>query len=172
MSIEELVKKYIKRNGWSFSHDGECADAIRAALTEQAAEHERKQALLLEAHCERVSSLQERIRELEALMALMVPGGFPSDVMTAAGLVYHGKRDKVLAERLRIGAQSMLAAAPELLEALELLMKYSARPSCESLHHDKKYRHTALEPCPAEVNLYQARIMAEDAIAKAKGETK
>jgi len=66
----------------------------------------------------------------------------------------------------------LLAAAPELLEALELLMKYSARPSCESLHHDKKYRHTALEPCPAEANLYQARIMAEDAIAKAKGKTK
>ena len=64
----------------------------------------------------------------------------------------------------------LIAAAPELLEALELLMKYSARPSCESLHHDKKYRHTALEPCPAEVNLYQARIMAEDAIAKATGE--
>ena len=66
----------------------------------------------------------------------------------------------------------LIAAAPELLEALELLMKYSARPSCESLHHDKKYRHTALEPCPVEANLYQARIMAEDAIAKAKGETK
>ncbi len=64
----------------------------------------------------------------------------------------------------------LIAAAPELLEALELLMKYSARPSCESLHHDKKYRHTALEPCPAEANLYQARIMAEDAIAKATGE--
>lgn len=32
-------------------------------------------------------------------------------MITAAGLVYHGKRDKVLAERLRIGAQSMLAAA-------------------------------------------------------------
>jgi len=83
------------------------AHSIPAALTEQAAEHDRKQALLLEAHCERVSSLQERIRQLEALM---VPGGFPSDVMTAAGLVYHGKRDKALAERLRIGAQSMLAA--------------------------------------------------------------
>ena len=66
----------------------------------------------------------------------------------------------------------LISAAPELLEALELLMKYSARPSCESLHHDKKYRHTALEPCPAEANLYQARIMAEDAIAKAKGKTK
>ena len=65
----------------------------------------------------------------------------------------------------------VFAAAPELLEALELLMKYSARPSCESLHHDKKYRHTALEPCPVEANLYQARIMAEDAIAKAKGKT-
>lgn len=55
-----------------------------------------------------VQNLEQRIRELEALM---VPGGFPSDVMTAAGLVYHGKRDKVLAERLSIGAQSMLAAA-------------------------------------------------------------
>jgi len=147
MSIEELVKKYIKRNGWSFSHDGECADAIRAALTEQAAEHERKQALLLEAHCERVSSLQERIRELEALM---VPGGFPSDVMTAAGLVYHGKRDKVLAERLRIGAQSMLAAAPELLEAL-------------------KEAVCALEVCGKD---YRATEIARAAIAKAKGETK
>ena len=71
---------------------------------------------------------------------------------------------------LRKGEQE--GAAPELLEALELLMKYSARPSCESLHHDKKYRHTALEPCPVEANLYQVRIMAEDAIAKAKGETK
>lgn len=55
-----------------------------------------------------IAPLRERIRQLEALM---VPGGFPSDVITAAGLVYHGKRDKVLAERLRIGAQSMLAAA-------------------------------------------------------------
>ena len=97
--LEETVAEYDRRI---------VAEAMRAALTELAAEHDRKQALLLEAHCERVSSLQERIRELEALM---VPGGFPSDVMTAAGLVYHGKRDKVLAERLSIGAQSMIAAA-------------------------------------------------------------
>ena len=52
---------------------------------------------------------EQRIRELEVQR---VPEGFPSDVMTAAGLVAHGKQDKVLAERLRIGAQSMLAAAP------------------------------------------------------------
>lgn len=58
-------------------------------------------------------AFRKRVRELEALM---VPGGFPSDVITAAGLVYHGKRDKVLAERLSIGAQSMLAAAPALKE--------------------------------------------------------
>jgi len=64
MSIEELVKKYTDMHGLI---DGlTSVDAMRAALTEQAAEHDRKQALLLEAHCERVSSLQERIRELEA----------------------------------------------------------------------------------------------------------
>lgn len=40
MDIEAIVKKYIRRNGWSFSHDGECADAIRAALTELAVEYE------------------------------------------------------------------------------------------------------------------------------------
>ena len=64
----------------------------------------------------------------------------------------------------------LIAAAPELLEALVLLMKHSAKPSCGSLHHDKKDRHDAFLPCPAEVRLYNARIMAEDAIAKAKGE--
>lgn len=75
-------------------------------MTKQAETH----AIELRAYEATVQNLEQRIRELEALM---VPGRFPSDVMTAAGLVYHGKRDKVLAERLRIGAQSMLAALSE-----------------------------------------------------------
>lgn len=45
--------------------EGELAESQKR-IRQLAAEHERKQALLLEAHCERVSSLQERIRELEA----------------------------------------------------------------------------------------------------------
>lgn len=202
MDIEAIVEKYIRRNGWSFSHDGECADAIRAALTEaescMAMEHnfkmlqvEANHAIELRAYEATVANLEQRIDELTGvqitvgdglvvygsvqaihrvqayilldskhpveardtnryfakrlqaaeqrirqlseshaiemrayeatvqnlewrireLEAQRVPGGFPSDVITAAGLVYHGKRDKVLAERLRIGAQSMLAAA-------------------------------------------------------------
>ncbi len=43
---------------------------------------------------DKLSTANQRILKLEALM---VPGGFPSDVMTAAGLVYHGKRDELLA---------------------------------------------------------------------------
>ena len=64
MKIDELVKKYYA--AWAHEKGTSWTDHMRAALTELAAEYDRKQALLLDAHCERVSSLQERIRELEA----------------------------------------------------------------------------------------------------------
>ena len=91
MDIEELIKKH--SGEWGEYTQIAVESSIRAALTELAAgyeqrlsgyesmsalnralgerirqleaEHERKKALLLEAHCERVSSLQERIRQLE-----------------------------------------------------------------------------------------------------------
>ena len=66
MDIESLVQKYF--NPFAVSRDAE--DRLRAALTELSEEHERKQALLLEAHCERVCSLQERIRQIEAELAM------------------------------------------------------------------------------------------------------
>src|SRR5574343_605803 len=59
-------------------------------------------------------SLDEAIAKWNArpAPAVQVPDGWASDVMTAAGLLAHGKRDKGLAERLRIGAVALLAAAP------------------------------------------------------------
>jgi hypothetical protein len=71
MDIEAIVKKYYQE--WPTVTEAFIQDQMRAALTELAAEHDRKQALLLEAHCERVSSLQERIRQLEAVQ---VPEGW------------------------------------------------------------------------------------------------
>lgn len=67
MKIEEIIREHLDSNWYGKDSTGytDVAEAMRAALTELAAEHDRKQALLLEAHCERVSSLQERIRELE-----------------------------------------------------------------------------------------------------------
>ena len=63
MDIEAIVQKHVEE--WDESRE-QPSSLVRTALTELAAEYEQKQALLLEAHCERVSSLQERIRELEA----------------------------------------------------------------------------------------------------------
>lgn len=75
MDIEAIVKKYYEE--WQTVPEASIQDQMRAALTEQAAEYDRKQALLLDAHCERVSSLQERIRQLEARLGgyLTVGGG-------------------------------------------------------------------------------------------------
>lgn len=79
MDIEAIVKKHLKRDGWSFSRDGECAEAIRAALTEaescMAMEHNLKMlqveaahAIELRAYEATVENLEERIRELEAVL--------------------------------------------------------------------------------------------------------
>lgn len=68
MNIEELVKKHIRRNGWSFSHDGECAAAIRAALTEQAKVH----AIELRAYEATVQNVESRARQLEAALEGLV----------------------------------------------------------------------------------------------------
>lgn len=68
MDIEAIVKKY-KEDAPLCSYDFDQSDAetmLSAALTELAAGYEQKQALLLDAHCERVNLLQERIHQFEA----------------------------------------------------------------------------------------------------------
>ena len=118
MDIEAIVKKF---SGGFLGIDGRSAQNIlRTALTEadaaMAMEHNLKMLQVEAAHTIElrayevaVEKLAERIKQLEAER---VPGGFLSDVITAAGLVRHGKRDKGLSERLSIAAMSMLAAAP------------------------------------------------------------
>lgn len=65
MDIEAIVNKYICRNGWSFAHDGECAEAMRAALTDLAQGYEQKIAGL-ESEAILSRALSERIRQMEA----------------------------------------------------------------------------------------------------------
>ena len=95
MSIEELVKKYLDRNGWR------TAKALRAALTEQACLHH----IELRAYEATVENLEQRIRELEAQR---VPKE-PTDEM-----IDHGC-DEADAYRVDVfrAYQAMLAVSPE-----------------------------------------------------------
>ncbi|HEX5791547.1 MAG TPA: hypothetical protein VFY13_10345 [Luteolibacter sp.] len=120
MDIEAIVKKHLKRDGWSFSRDGECAEAIRAALTEaescMAMEHNLKMlqveaahAIELRAYEATVENLAERIRQLEVERA---PEGWklvpvdPTDKMIGAGIeAYDGKCET--------SYRAMLAAVPQ-----------------------------------------------------------
>lgn len=118
MDIEELVEKHIRRNGWSFSHDGECADTIRAALTELSETH----AIEMRAYEATVENLEAKVRELESGM---VPDGWqlvpvePTPDMIDAVLGYANGNDLKLlgADLLRIEIwhdwRAMLAAAQQ-----------------------------------------------------------
>ena len=63
----------------------------------------------------------------------------------------------------------LISAAPELLEALELLSQSAPAASCEMFHHEKKDRHTFIEECPALTRYEHACLKARAAIAKARG---
>lgn len=124
MDVEELVQKYICRNGWSFAHDGECAEAIRAALTEaescMAMEHNLKMlqvdaahAIEMRAYEATVANLEARVRELEAERG--VPEGWqPVPAEPTDEMIDHGC-DAADAFRVDIvrAYQAMLSAAPQ-----------------------------------------------------------
>lgn len=63
----------------------------------------------------------------------------------------------------------LIAAAPDLLEALELLNQSAPAASCEMFHHEKQDRHTFLEECPPLIRYEQACLKARAALAKARG---
>lgn len=63
----------------------------------------------------------------------------------------------------------LFIAAPDLLEALELLNQSAPAASCEMFHHEKQDRHTFLEECPALIRYEQACLKARAAISKARG---
>lgn len=118
MDIEAIVKKHL--NAWRVSTVVSPESCIRAALTELAAEYDRKQALLLEAHCERVSSLQERIRQLEAervlddaaiISAMSIAGATDKEwkALTYESGAYDITKPTVFLQRLA----KVLAAAPQ-----------------------------------------------------------
>ncbi len=64
----------------------------------------------------------------------------------------------------------LIASAPELLEALELLSQSAPAASCDMFHHEKQDRHTFIEECPALARYEHACLKARAAIAKARGE--
>lgn len=64
----------------------------------------------------------------------------------------------------------LIAAAPDLLEALELLSQSAPAASCDMFHHEKQDRHTFIEECPALTRYELACLKARAAIAKARGE--
>ena len=149
MSIEELVKKHFDR--WVTDTEfGNVEVHLRAALTELAAEHDRKQALLLEAHCERVSSLQERIRELEVQR---VPDGWKL-VPSRCPLCEYQHGHKIGCENNPVDIALRDAAIPpgfvavpvepthEMLEAMR--EKHWEIRGCQLCAHDYRDIHTAM----------------------------
>ncbi|MGC5620400.1 hypothetical protein [Enterococcus faecalis] len=73
-------------------------------------------------------------------------------------------------EKTQKANASLICAAPDLLEALELLSQSAPAASCEMFHHEKQDRHTFIEECPALTRYEHACLKARAAIAKARGE--
>lgn len=82
---------------------------------------------LWQAYCDKKSEcedLRERIAELEAAQAGrlalsdQLPQGFLSDVLTAAGLVAHGKRCKALGTRIGEAVEAIWKTSIEQREAV------------------------------------------------------
>lgn len=107
----------------------------------------------------------------------MSNGHTPGPWCVESGAHYRAVRTggEVIANMREIGGcfneanARLISAAPELLEALELLSQSAPAASCEMFHHEKKDRHTFIEECPALTRYEHACLKARAAIAKARG---
>lgn len=116
MNIEELAKKYVAIHGFI---DGlTSADAMRAALTEQAEAH----ALELRAYEATVQNLEQRIRELEAqrvpdeLRANLIVGC--DEITNLCRYLRHGGCDSSDLSGLEEGLSHAIDVASEMISML------------------------------------------------------
>jgi hypothetical protein len=65
----------------------------------------------------------------------------------------------------------LIAAAPDLLEALDALEQSAPSACCESFNHTRGELHEADELCPPLARYEAASLSARAAIAKARGES-